>query len=71
MNTVFNYNELKGKIISKYGNQKNFAKVIGTNPQRVSKVLSNKAYLDNREIQKWSIALDIDVDLIPYYFFAC
>lgn len=70
MKSIYNYNELKGKIISKYGSQIKFSRAIKSNPQRVTNVLSGKAYLDVREVDVWRNALEIDTEHIPYYFFA-
>lgn len=70
MNTTFNYSDLRGKIISRFGNQSNFAKAIGTNKQRISMVLNNKAYLNTVEVETWCKALDIEIDYLTYYFFA-
>ena len=70
MNTLkFDLNELRGRITSKYGNQRNFASAIKSNPTRVSNILNGRAYLDTREIMEWSGMLDIDIDYIPYFFF--
>lgn len=69
MNIIFDYSKLRGLIISKYGNQTNFAKALNTNKQRVSMVLNNKAYLSTPEVFEWCKALDIDLDFLAYYFF--
>lgn len=67
---MFNYNNLKGKIVSLYGNQRNFAQANGIPISRVSGVMNNKIFLDNREIVTWCECLQIPLTDVKDYFFA-
>lgn len=67
---MLNYNNLRGRIVSKFGDQKNFCNTTGISASKVSKLLNNKIYLSQKEICKWCEILDIELPEIPYYFFA-
>ena len=67
---IFDYSKLKGKIAEVYGTRKAFAEAIGKNPAYISRVLSGKSYLDQRDIIQWSDALDIGAMQVGEYFFA-
>ena len=66
---MFDTSKLKGRIIEMYGTQGAFAKAIDRTDTYVSLVLKGKAYPDNREIDKWCTALEIDTEDIGAYFF--
>lgn len=65
----FNFQKLRGKIISEYGNLENFAKVYGVSYQSVSMKLNNKVRFSHDDIVKMSKMLSIDRNEIGDYFF--
>ena len=66
---MFDTSKLRGRIIEKFGSQERFAKEIGRSKAFVSGVLNGKAYLEQRDIDKWANALDIPgIELNNYFF---
>lgn len=63
------YNELKGKIISKFGSQKSFAIALGKDDAYVSGRLNGRYGFSKEDILAWSDLLDIDKSEIGYIFF--
>lgn len=64
------YASLRGRIISLYGSQDNFAKEIGISNTSVSKKLSGLSSFSTRDIIKWSQLLNIPASDIGLYFFS-
>lgn len=65
----FNFQKLRGKIISEYGSLKNFAKSYGASYQSISMKLNNKVRFSHDDIVKMSKMLSICRDEIGDYFF--
>ena len=65
----FDYAKLKGKIVEVFGNRAEFAKRIGMSKTTISHKLSGKRCWTQPEIMKASIALNIEAEEIPDYFF--
>lgn len=66
---MYDTSELAGRMIAKYGSRKAFAEHIGSCLSYVSEVLNGKRYLNQKTIDKWAIALDIQQEEISKYFF--
>lgn len=64
-----NYGKLKGRIVEKFGTQKNFVKAINRSERTVSLKLSGKIDFTQGDILIWCNALDIELIEIPSYFF--
>ena len=61
--------DLRGRIVQKYGTNGEFAKHLGTSQQTVSAKLNGRSQFSQKDIVTWSNALDIDADSIGRYFF--
>lgn len=66
---MYDTSKLRGRIIEKYGSQKDFVKAIGGSTSGVSRYLSGKMFLTQLSIDRWADALDISVEDIPIFFF--
>jgi len=66
---TFDYSELSGRIVAKYGTQYNFAIAIGLSERSLSLKLNNKVPWKNTEIMKAVDLLEINPNEIPQYFF--
>ena len=66
----FEYRELKGRIVTKYGTQGEFAKAIGISSNWLSQKLTGKVGISQPEIEQWRELLDIPTSEIGKYFFA-
>lgn len=62
-------NKIRGKIIEKFGSQKNFSKAVGLSEQSITAKLSGKTDLSQDDMQKWAEALEIKKSEIGDYFF--
>ena len=65
----FDYAKLKGKIVEVFGSRIEFAKHIGMSKTTVCHKMSGKRCWTQPEIMRAVIALHIEVDEIPEYFF--
>lgn len=65
----FNFQKLRGKIISEYGSLKDFAKAYGVSSQSISMKLNNKIRFSHDDIVKIAKMLRIDRNEIGDYFF--
>lgn len=67
----FDYRDLIGRIIAKFGSRRAFAKAVGRAENTISKKLSGKVPITKEDIENWSSkeVLDIAVTEIPAYFF--
>lgn len=65
---MFDTSKLRGKIVEKYGSQKNFAKAAGCSVTFVSLYLNGKTVLDQKVIDKWANLLDIADEIDSYFF---
>ena len=69
-NIYYDYSELRGKIIAKFGTLDNFASAINKKPQHVSKKLISGLPFKTSEAEQWAYVLELKVpDDIGVYFF--
>jgi len=66
---TFSYAKLKGRIIEKFGSQRDFAKAIGISECSMTAKLRGHTYFSQPEIFKIVKALDIDPKAVTSYFF--
>jgi hypothetical protein len=71
MGTTFDYSELKGRIITRFGNFANFAEAINLSRSQLSDRLNNKVKFRHEDILASCSAdvLDISAEQIGRYFF--
>ena len=65
----FNYSELEGRIITKYGSRKSFAEALGTSSGNLSMLLNGKTKWTSDKIYKAQQLLDISPESVSTYFF--
>lgn len=65
----FNYSKLKGRIIEKYGTQRNFAREMNLSEKTLSSKLKNITSWKNDDISRACDLLEIPMEEIPVYFF--
>lgn len=68
-NLEFDTSRLRGRIIEKFGSNKNFANHVPQSPSAISKLLKNQGVFTQKIILKWASELEIAVEDIGYYFF--
>ena len=71
MSIIFDFRELKGRIVTRYGNCKNFGKAIGMSASQVSDRLNNKIHFKPDEIYIICApdVLDIpEAEVVRYFF---
>ena len=66
---MYNLNKLKGRIIEKFGTQRNFAKAMGMSERTLSLKLDNQVDWKQSEIVKACELLEIPKEEIADYFF--
>ena len=66
---MYNLNKLKGRIIEKFGTQRNFAKAMGMSERTLSLKLDNQVDWKQSEIGKACELLEIPKEEIADYFF--
>ena len=64
-----NRQKLRARIVEIYGSQRQFAKALGRSEQSVTAKINHHTQLTINEIIEWSIALHIQANDIPAYFF--
>ena len=69
MPIVFDFSELKGRIISKYGNYAPFAEAMGLSRAQLSDRLNNHVKFKPDDIMLACDLLDIPAEEIGRYFF--
>ncbi len=65
----FNYSELEGRIITKFGSRKKFAKALGTSSGALSMLLNNKTKWTSDKIYRAQQLLEIEPETVSAYFF--
>lgn len=65
----YSYNKLRGRIVELFGTQANFASALETSTQVVSEKLNCKKGFSQKDIEKWSKLLEIEVLEYGLYFF--
>lgn len=68
-NIVFDYSKLKGRIVEKYGSQKNFYKALGWNNSSLAMKLAGKTKFTIYEIPMLCEMLEIPIEQLGVYFF--
>lgn len=66
---AFDYNELLGRIIARFGSRRAFCQKIGYKEGRLSSRLTGATPLKLEEIRLFADALEIPDELIGFYFF--
>ena len=66
---VYDYSKLLGRIKEKYGTRENLVKEITISSTSLNLRLNNKLKFDQQDIKELCIALDINEEEIPDYFF--
>ena len=65
----FDYSALRGKIVEKFGSQKDFAAALGLSERSLSMKLNNKVYFTQDEMSKTAQLLGVKVGKLKEYFF--
>lgn len=65
----FEYNELRGRIVAKFGTIEKFADSLGVSQETLSKKLNNKVAISQKEVVEWSSMLGIASEDIGAIFF--
>lgn len=65
----YDYKELRGRIIAKFGKIETFANVLDVSYAWVSKKLNGKSLFSQKDIETWRSLLGIGVNEIGFYFF--
>lgn len=65
----YDYSKLNGRIVEKFGSQIAFSKAIESSERTISLKLNNKVPFNQRDIEIWSNALEIESKEIQIYFF--
>lgn len=68
-NIQYNYSKLKGRIVEKFGNNKNLSKSISLSATTLYKKLSGKEYFNQWQIEMIRKALEISKTEVNEYFF--
>lgn len=66
---AFDYDKLRGRIIERFGTQREFARVLQVSERTLSLKLNNKIFFSQDEIKKASELLNISLEEIQIYFF--
>lgn len=66
---AFDYSRLKGRIVEKFGCQRNFADAFPISERTLSLKLNNVVYFKQPEINRACELLNISTEDIPSYFF--
>ena len=67
---VFDYSKLRGRIVEKCGQNRDFARGIGVSQTALSLKLNNKSYFSQAEIMRAIDVLGIEPGSVSAYFFA-
>lgn len=67
----YDYSALNGRIVEKFGSQRQFAKAMGLSERSVSLKLNNRVWWKQSEIETAKNLLHIDVSDLGQYFFKC
>ena len=66
---TYDYSKLLGRIKEKYGTRENLVKKITISSTSLNLRLNNKLRFDQQDIKELCMALDIEEEEIPDYFF--
>ncbi len=70
MKRVFDYSKLRGRIVEKYGSQRQFADKVGVSEQTITSKMNGRVAISQEDVVTWSELLDIEAVDIGAYFFA-
>lgn len=65
----YDYRKLRGRIVEKFGTQKNFAEAMGWSTRTTSLKMKGKRFWKQTEITRASELLEITNDEVADYFF--
>ena len=65
----FSYAKLKGRIVEKYGSQRDFAKALGISECSMTQKMNGHSFFSQTEIYRAIEILDIDPRTVTSYFF--
>lgn len=66
---TFSYAKLKGRIIEKFGSQRDFAKALGISEGSMTNKMTGHTFFSQTEIYRAIEVLDIDPKMVTSYFF--
>lgn len=66
----YRYDKLRGRIVEKYGSQKEFANAFGISENAFSLKMNCKTEFSQSDMDKIATLLDISLDEYGKYFFA-
>ena len=66
---MYDYSKLRGRIVEKFGSQRNFSEKIDLSERTIGLKLNNLISFNQSDIETWSTHLEITRDEIPDYFF--
>jgi hypothetical protein len=71
MECKFDYSNLRGRVIAKFGSLTRFAEVDGRSLNTISKKFNGKSQISIKDIEKWSSPELLDIPATEYkeYFF--
>lgn len=64
------YPKLRGRIVECYGSCEKFRKELGISKTTMSKKMTGKSGISQKEVIQWSQMLGIDLSEVGSYFFA-
>jgi len=67
---IYEYKKLRGRIVEVYGSQVAFAAALNISKQALSRKLTCKTGLSQKDIAKWSELLGINRDEYGVFYFA-
>ena len=65
----FDYSALRGKIVEKFGSQREFAAALGLSERSLSLKLNNRVYFTQDEMSKAAVLLDVKLGKLKELFF--
>ena len=66
---AFDYSKLRGRIVEKFGTQKQFGKAMGMSEVSLTRKMTGAGNFSHREIYKAMRLLDLDGEVLAQYFF--
>ena len=68
-NPVFDYSKLRGRIVEKFGTQKQFSKAMHMSESSLTLKLAGSSYFTQGEIYRATALLDLEDGSVSPYFF--
>ena len=69
MRAIFDFSKLKGRIVEKYGSQRQFASAVGVSEQTITSKINGRVAISQDDVVTWSELLEIEASDIGAYFF--